>query len=762
MGKATIQSSLGEGQYNILYHRNVARIDARIAKIQAEVLTLNTVDLPVYAIAKEQAETALSGFIAALNTAILTEDKEAMTVMTSYAQTARMQAEAAKSELDNLKLKILSLEKEIEFLQNNKPADEAMQAWCTDLNEGLSGVVGTIEVPGEVTAPIIIKPGGTAGDQAGFAQATDGFMTPGLGISPEEGFYNLALMPGWQKWQPTYRIGTITALDADTCDVNLDPATSSQDDLNVNKQDIWGNVPIEYMSCNGSAFEVGDRVVVKFSPIGDPHNLYYVPKVIGFEANPQPCGFKLRLYHDDGFELVDNIRFRVWGSEEGTNIKKKVTGDVEYNWAGGYWMVGIIQDPTIDTAQGYWIDYIDKIERGVWYGNFRCAKYVIPEWPPLVMENMYHPIAFVKNTAPTGLPWLQSVKVSRGHTGSISYSTAAFGSWTLKYNAAAKSIYLQVQGVGYSGTIMLAQNTKRYVLEFWNWDVNDKYICIFAIDYSQLPGTDTDIAISDVLDTSGAFGYIDNYEWAINIKTQYPGMAKESEMFGANAVFVTNTILQDTLGRFKSDVTLQNVTWYQGNKQATLLGIDLKSSIDYSIYYRYPSGFDASFWDPTEYPAANDDPSLITHGIKVTRQDPALGPNTTELWQYSFIPFNIGEYAHTPAPTNEWVIFTKDGQSEDVIHSAPYFTITEHPSGERVHSQGAEYNGALTMTLTEYGPPDPPYGLPEWPGYPNGYPIEFTPGGTWNFGMDGWGISYDIKIALPLANYWRFDSGDTQ
>lgn len=304
MGKATIQGSLGEGQYNILYHRNIAKIQARIAKIQAEVQTLTTVDLPVYTAALEQAEASLASLIEALNAAILVGDEKEMQRATSYAQTARVQAESAKSALDNLKLKITSLEGEIAFLQKSMPVDEEIQVWCADLNITLSGVVGTIEVPGEAEK-ILIKPGGMAETQAEFNQATDGFVTPALALSPEECFYNQALLPGWQKWQPTYRIGTITALDGNTCDVNLDAAASSQQSLDVNKQDVWGDVPIEYLSCNGGAFRVGDRVVVKFTGTGPGSD--YIPKVIGFEMNPKACEWRFKVTRDDGLLITPDV-----------------------------------------------------------------------------------------------------------------------------------------------------------------------------------------------------------------------------------------------------------------------------------------------------------------------------------------------------------------------------------------------------------------------------------------------------------------------
>ena len=361
MGKATIQSNLEKGKYSILYHRNVTKIEARIAKMQTEVQPLNTVDLPVYTAAWEQIEATVGSLATSLDAAIASGVEEDMQRASSYLQTARIQAESAKSALNNLKLKILSLEKEIEFLQANKPIDEVMQAWCADLNENLTGIVGTIEIPGEVAAPIIIYPGGEDGTEAVYDAAVDGIVTPSLGISPEESFYNLALLPCWQKWQPTYRVGTITALDANTCDVNLDAAESSQQGLDVNKQDIWGDVPISYMSCNGGAFKVGDRVIVEFSPVGDKRLLNYTPLVIGFESNPKGCVLKFRIFRGNGTgEITTYMRFRIYrstGQQVPTNeYSTAYVTQIINGLPVGYWNLIFLAGHTADTA-GYWVEY---------------------------------------------------------------------------------------------------------------------------------------------------------------------------------------------------------------------------------------------------------------------------------------------------------------------------------------------------------------------------------------------------------------------
>jgi hypothetical protein len=102
---------------------------------------------------------------------------------------------------------------------------------------------------------------------------------------PFSSFFNQALLPAWQKWRPMYRVGTITELTGDRCTVVLDPATSSQQSIDVNWAGILSDVSIQYMDCDGQAFDVGDRVVVEFR-----NQDLKKPCVIGFESHPQGCG----------------------------------------------------------------------------------------------------------------------------------------------------------------------------------------------------------------------------------------------------------------------------------------------------------------------------------------------------------------------------------------------------------------------------------------------------------------------------------------
>jgi hypothetical protein len=113
-------------------------------------------------------------------------------------------------------------------------------------------------------------------------------------MTPPQAYYNAAILPGWQKFKPTYRSGVITAISGDTADVLLDEAKSSASDIadiglvnvefDVNQTTTLTNVPIVYQDCNGTVFEVGDGVVVQFMS-----QSWSAPRIIGFLSNPKLC-----------------------------------------------------------------------------------------------------------------------------------------------------------------------------------------------------------------------------------------------------------------------------------------------------------------------------------------------------------------------------------------------------------------------------------------------------------------------------------------
>lgn len=167
-----------------------------------------------------------------------------------------------------------------------------IQAWCADLTEDLSGEVGVIEIAGDIDKGVNIQPGYDG--NAAYNANRDGELKevqefPNTKPTGEV-YWNWAMRPGWQKWRPNYRYGTISNIDYDndTCDVALDAcyATDTPDgeQLDINQTASLKGVGIQYMDCNAGAFEDGDKVLVEF----EDHD-WSKPRVIGFKEEPKAC-----------------------------------------------------------------------------------------------------------------------------------------------------------------------------------------------------------------------------------------------------------------------------------------------------------------------------------------------------------------------------------------------------------------------------------------------------------------------------------------
>lgn len=146
--------------------------------------------------------------------------------------------------------------------------------------------------------------------------AGDGALLERELTSPAQAYFNAAILPGWQKWMPTYRWGTASNVNetTNTMDVTLGPATSSAQRLNVNKENSLNSVAVEYMTCHAAAFEDGDNVIVEFTG-----QSFESPKVIGFLDNPRECrAWPISVVMDLWFETVP-------GTSEGTRKWANVT-----------------------------------------------------------------------------------------------------------------------------------------------------------------------------------------------------------------------------------------------------------------------------------------------------------------------------------------------------------------------------------------------------------------------------------------------------
>lgn len=247
MGKGTIISGGTNGLYSLQLNLNTSKIAEIIARINAQIIVMTTkisgVDVQI---STKQAEILVIENLIASYIADPTK--------TNDLKTASQNLIIKQNELYELLMlkKVYELQKKAlqlrkAYYNDKTPEDPTVAAYCVDLTEDLTGVVGTIEIPGE-RGTTLIRPGYNSG--ATYNQTRDGQLFPSICQDEFQCFYNWALLPGWQKWLPKYKFGTITAIDynADTCSITLDAATSSAQDLDVNAVTSLTNVPVEYMT----------------------------------------------------------------------------------------------------------------------------------------------------------------------------------------------------------------------------------------------------------------------------------------------------------------------------------------------------------------------------------------------------------------------------------------------------------------------------------------------------------------------------------
>lgn len=289
MGKGIIKSGGTDGQYTVdlVYDNSVAT--ARKETIQADIDDLDNNQIPAATTDKDNAQTTYNNAANDLNDYIASAGPVTVENAGEYQRqsavvlNARAQYEFKLRFLNNLILRRNSLTAELNKLNTNTADTETITAWCADLTEDLSGTVGLIEVGYERENPVaIIRPDYI--ESAAYSAAKDGINTNFYNQTAHQIYTNRAYLPAMAKWKPRYRVGELTAKNGDTGTVQLDALDSSQQSINVNQSDTLTNVPIVYMTCNGAAFDVGDRVVVEFN------GNWSTPKVIGFESHPKTCG----------------------------------------------------------------------------------------------------------------------------------------------------------------------------------------------------------------------------------------------------------------------------------------------------------------------------------------------------------------------------------------------------------------------------------------------------------------------------------------
>jgi predicted transglutaminase-like cysteine proteinase len=244
MGRAKITAGGPTGLYDVEIVKDTAPIVKRITAIDAQLVALAT-QLTAATDALDAATSAHVLALAALDSALSNyisdqtkEKRDALTAAQTAAaskSTARVLAQRA---LTSIKTQQASLTKEKTTIQAAMATEARTGIWCTDLTEDLAaGVeVGTMEVNGEASQIILTPAGATA--------SALGKLRPTQAMTPAGVFYNKALMPCWQKWKPTYRIGTLTSIDYenDKCTLIIGRQVSSEQGLRINQGDETGSV----------------------------------------------------------------------------------------------------------------------------------------------------------------------------------------------------------------------------------------------------------------------------------------------------------------------------------------------------------------------------------------------------------------------------------------------------------------------------------------------------------------------------------------
>ena len=288
MGKGRIVSHDGEGRYTVEILHDRERVDAELAQLETDIETW-TEQLADAQEALDEAEQAHDDAQQALNDAINQRDEEGQIDRVLVTRRTREAMEAAlvvrvadirTKEIDSNIQQAQARKAELEAL----PFEPSLSAWCADYSTELSGEVGTIEVPGEPDQ-VLIRPGHD--DDATWTEPRDGQLVQRVGMASYHLYWCAAVLPGWQRWRPTYRLGEITSLGEGVANVLLDAETSSADGLPIDPPGgrSLSGVPIQYMDCDEAAFEEGDRVLVEYA-FQDAEQ----PRIIGFESDPRPCG----------------------------------------------------------------------------------------------------------------------------------------------------------------------------------------------------------------------------------------------------------------------------------------------------------------------------------------------------------------------------------------------------------------------------------------------------------------------------------------
>lgn len=296
MGKATILEGGNPaiGYYRIRLDIDRANANTQILKTTRHIETLDVDIIPELSSARmdtrnawERSKFVLDEIIKQRYSGGTENPEERLEAACNDEKLAFNVYTEAKAKYDAAIFKRESLRRKLIYLEGRLTNNE-VYAWCADCTKHLQGEVGTIEIPG-TTDTVLIYPGGADGVNSYYNASRDGQLVYVASMTTAEALYAFSMFPGWQKWRPTYRIGTILSIfgDGKYAFVELDEYYSDMQSLDINVESSYAKVMLRYKrqsrpgAING-AYRRGMRVVLAY-----PDQDYtQTPTVIGLEQNP--------------------------------------------------------------------------------------------------------------------------------------------------------------------------------------------------------------------------------------------------------------------------------------------------------------------------------------------------------------------------------------------------------------------------------------------------------------------------------------------
>ncbi len=285
--KGELNSNLDEliGNFEGLVS-DMEALQVQVSTFDRELIALKHEDPPdAVAIATKTEELAQANYD--LSEAHIAMDKNINDQAIAYKEAATLELaiDVVEAKISTIKLEKTANTKRKQYLAENVQADTIQSVWCADLTTDLSGSVSTVEIPGSsgVKTVLQIHPGYDGA--ANYDEDEDGQLFSTISITPAQAYYNLAMLPGQQKWKPRFRYGTLTGISEGLGTIILDSDYSKGGHgLNINQSSTLSGVPFEYMECDDVVFTVGDEVLVMFQ-----NQDFASPKIIGFKDNPKGC-----------------------------------------------------------------------------------------------------------------------------------------------------------------------------------------------------------------------------------------------------------------------------------------------------------------------------------------------------------------------------------------------------------------------------------------------------------------------------------------